>query len=111
MLTDSVKSKWRHSQMLYRLTPKQTRVFVIVFTAGVVLVVAGMTAYATHIRQTATALIESARDIRTTADAQREIAAWKNRSGQQFWQESDHPGGDHNYDAQIDNILLSHFGV
>ena len=71
----------------------------------------GIAAYLTHLRASATALINSAREIRTTADAERVIAAWKERSGKDFWEESDHPGGDHNYDAQIVNLTLAHLHV
>jgi hypothetical protein len=67
----------------------------------------GIAVYLAHIRASATVLINSAREIRTTADAEREIAAWKARSGSDFWKESDHPGGDHNYDAQIVNLAIA----
>ena len=76
------------------------------FLALCALVVAGVLsalgtiAYLAHIHALASALITSAREIRTKADAEREIAAWRKRSGENFWQESDHLGGDHNYDAQ-----------
>jgi len=82
------------------------------FLALCALVVAGVLsalgtiAYLAHIRALASDLITSAREIRTKADAEREIAAWRKRSGENFWQESDHLGGDHNYDAQIDNSAL-----
>ena len=42
--------------------------------------------------------------IRTTADAEREIAAWRARSGRQFWVES-RDGAEKTYDAQIVNGL------
>ena len=67
----------------------------------------GIAVYLAHIRASATALINSAREIRTTADAEREIAVWKRRSGNDFWMESDHPGGDHSYDAQIANLAIA----
>ena len=82
------------------------------FLALCALVVAGVLsalgtiAYLAHIHALASALITSAREIRTKADAEREIAAWRKRSGENFWQESDHLGGDHNYDAQIDNSAI-----
>ena len=71
----------------------------------------GVVAYAAHIRASATALVASASSIHSTADAQREIAAWRKRAGGQFWEESDHLGGDHNYEAQIENSLLAHLGL
>jgi hypothetical protein len=42
--------------------------------------------------------------IRTTADAEREIAAWKKRSGNKFWAES-RDGSETTYEAQIVNGL------
>jgi len=50
----------------------------------------------------ATALIKSDRVIRTTADAEREIAAWRRRSGKGFWVES-RDGVENTYEAQIVN--------
>ena len=76
-----------------------------------VLLVVGIATYAAHIHTEATALVASACEIRTTADAEREIAAWKGRAGKEFWTESDHPGGDHNYDAQIVNLPIARLRV
>ena len=83
------------------------------FLALCALVVAGVLsalgtiAYLAHIHALASALITSAREIRTKADAEREIAAWRKRSGKEFWMESDSPGGDHNYDAVVDNLPIA----
>src|SRR5271156_5830461 len=81
----------------------------VVFTLLVVVALFGLgiAVYLAHVRASASALINSAREIRTTSDAEREIAAWKRRSGNHFWQESDQPGGDHNYDAQIANLAIA----
>lgn len=78
---------------------------------GIVVVALGIALYAVRIQASADALISSARRIHTTADAEREIANWKRRGGQRFWLESDHPGGDHNYDGQVDNVPLSRLGL
>lgn len=59
-------------------------------------------AYLTHVQASATALIKSARVIRTTADAEREIAAWRRSSGNEFWLES-REGSEKSYKAQIVN--------
>ena len=59
-------------------------------------------AYLTHVQASATALIKSARVIRTTADAEREIAAWRRRSGNEFWVES-REASEKSYKAQIVN--------
>ena len=82
-----------------------------VLALGLTLLAAGIGAYAAHIRASATALIESARRIHSTTDAQHEIAILRNGSGSQFWQESDHLGGEHNFDGQIENLLLARTGV
>lgn len=82
-----------------------------VLVVGGALLGVGITGYLIHIRNSATALISSARNIRTKVDAEREIATWRKRSGKDFWQESDHPGGDHNYDAQIVNLAVARLHI
>src|SRR5215467_9254061 len=74
---------------------------------GGVLSALGAIAYLAHVHALASALIKSAREIRTKADAEREIAAWRKQSGKEFWIEGDAPGGDHNYDAVVDNLLFA----
>lgn len=59
-------------------------------------------AYLTHVQASATALIKSARVIRTTADAEREIVAWRRRRGNEFWVES-REASEKSYKAQIVN--------
>jgi hypothetical protein len=78
--------------------------FAVVASLGLAIAV-----YLAHVRASATALINSAREIRTKADAEREIAAWRERSGKDFWEESNHAGGDHNYDALIGNFAVARF--
>ena len=70
--------------------------------AGAALFGLGIAAYPNHVQGSATALIKSARVIRTTADAEREIAAWRRRSGNEFWVES-RDGSEKTYEAQIVN--------
>ena len=86
---------------------RSPRYVVSTLVAVIALFGLGIALYLVDIRASATALIASAREIRTTADAEREIAAWKARSGSDFWSESDQPGGDHNYDAQIANLAIA----
>src|SRR5215467_12902814 len=74
---------------------------------GGVLSALGTIAYLAHVHALASDLIKSAREIRTKADAEREIAAWRKQSGKDFWIEGDAPGGDHNYDAVVDNLLFA----
>jgi hypothetical protein len=73
----------------------------LIFAAGSAVGSLGVLVYLTRLHALAFALITSAYEIRTKADADREIAAWSKRFGKDFWEESDHPGGDHSYDAQI----------
>jgi hypothetical protein len=67
--------------------------------------------YLARLSHSATAFINAARQIRAKADAEREIASWRARAGNDFWQESDHSGGDHNYEAQIDNSVIAHLRI
>jgi predicted dehydrogenase len=53
--------------------------------------------------------VKSALRIRSTADTKDEIEDMRKRSGNSFWQESDHRGGDHNYDAQVHNLSIARF--
>lgn len=82
---------------------------VLVATGTVCLL--GISAYLMRLHALASALITSAYEIRTKSDADREIAAWSKRFGKDFWAESDHPGGDHSYDAQIVNLTLARLRV
>src|SRR2546429_9142148 len=70
--------------------------------AGIGLFGLGIAAYLSHVHASATALVKSAQVIRTTADAEREIAAWRTRSGKEFWVES-RDGVEKTYEAQIVN--------
>jgi hypothetical protein len=90
---------------------KWSRLVLLGLILGVGLLIAGIGVYAARIHASAAALIDSARRIHSTADANREIATWRRRSGPRFWQESDHLGGDHNYDGQIENLLLARLGI
>src|SRR5215469_4768745 len=91
--------------------PRTMHVLFVAFAIALVLLIGGLATYLGHIRSTATELIASAREIRTTQDAEREIVAWKVRDENDFWTESDHPGGDHNYDASIVNLSIARLRV
>jgi hypothetical protein len=56
--------------------------------------------------QSGSKVVPARRNRRSAVLAEREIAGWRERSGENFWQESDNLGGDHNYDAQIDNSAI-----
>jgi len=83
----------------------------VILVAGGGACTLGISAYLARLHALASALITSVYEIRTKADADREIAAWRKRFGKDFWAESDHPGGDHNYDAQIVNLTLARLHV
>ncbi len=91
-----------HGGLLGRLTRHRVWTGLAVLVAGGALFGLGIAAYLIHVQASATALIKSARVIRTTADAEREIAAWRRRSGNQFWVESGE-GSEKTYKAQIVN--------
>jgi len=95
--------------MNHRLNGAWVRRVLVTLGFAILLLPAAAYAYAFHIRSAAATLVNTARQIHSTADAEREIAAWRKRSGQRFWEESDHLGGDHNYDGQIENLLISRF--
>ena len=66
--------------------------------------------YGACLRATARALINSAKEIRTTEDAEREIAAWRGRPFAKFYDEPPLPldlGGDKVYGVQVLNTILS----
>jgi len=96
--------------MIFRLERRWVRVLLLL-GLGACLATLGAKFSAMHIRASATDLISSARHIYSTADARREVASWRSRAGEHFWQESDSPGGDHNYDGQIGNGLMSRLYV
>jgi hypothetical protein len=81
-----------------------------VFVAVPVLLGIGGAAYAIHLYASARALINSAREIRTTEHAEREIAAWKKRSGNQFWVESS-DFSEKTYKAEIVNLQMARLGL
>jgi hypothetical protein len=79
--------------------------------AGVSVCALGILVYLVRLHAVASALVVSASEVRTKADAEREIANWRKRFGKDFWEESDHPGGDHNYDAQIASVTLARLHI
>jgi hypothetical protein len=76
----------------------------------VVAFVLGLVAYGLRVRASANALINSAVGIRSTTDAEREIAVWRNRSGSSFWENSV-SFGDRTYDIHVENGLLNRLGI
>lgn len=81
------------------------RVLTVLF-AGFCLLTAVLLVYAVRLRASAQALIKSASEIQSTADAQRQIATWRNRSGRKFGEEGSVQRGDHSYDIRVENSLL-----
>src|ERR1700733_2751037 len=93
------------------LTHHWIRAGVAVLVVGTAVFGLGIVGYAFHVCAAATALIDSASQIRTTADAEREIAIWKKNMGTDSWVESDDSGRGGNYYARIANraIARMHF--
>jgi hypothetical protein len=79
--------------------------------SAALLFVLGVVLYAIRVNASARELIDSASNIRSTADAEREIAAWRNRSGRDFWESTSPNDGDHSYDIHVDNGLLHRLRV
>lgn len=92
------------------ITEKSSRVTlsrVLLLLASAVLVLTlGVVVYAVRVRASARELIDSASAIHSTADAERQIAMWRNRSGRDFWESTSPKDGDHSYDIHVDNGLL-----
>lgn len=66
--------------------------------------------YAIKVRASAQALIDSARAIHSTADAQREIAIWQKRSRESSWEVSTQTQ-DRIFDTRVDNGLLHYLHI
>src|SRR6267154_389050 len=84
-----------------RLTHHWVRAGLAVLVAGIASSGLGIAAYAIHVCASATALIDSSSEIRTTADAEREFAKWRKRLGKESWMESDDSGRGRSYYARI----------
>ena len=82
------------------------RRFVSVAFAAALFFVLGLGIYAAHVRSSAQALINSAKAIRSTADAQREIAFWQRRSRESSWEQTSPQDGDRSFDTRVENGLL-----
>lgn len=82
-----------------------SRVF-LVLSAVMALFLVTLAAYAARVRSSAEALISSANEIHSTADAERQIAALRNRSGWSVWQENSTAAGEQTYNVHVENGLL-----
>lgn len=96
--------------MLHRLTRNWVRTGLAVLVVVPALFGFGAAAYVIHLCASATALVKSARVMRTTADAEREIADWRTRSGKEFWVESQ-DGTERTYQSQIVNLGIARLGL
>jgi hypothetical protein len=75
---------------------------------------AALVVYGACLRVTAKALINSAKAIHTTADAEREIAAWRGHRLITFYDQPPLPanlGGDKVYEVQVLNTVLSRLRI
>jgi len=82
-----------------------------VLVAGIALSGLGIATYAIHVCASATALIDSSSEIRTTADAEREFAKWGKRLGKESWMESEDSGRSGNYYARIVNRAIARLHI
>jgi len=71
----------------------------------------GVFAYAALVCTSARALINSASGIRSSADAEREIASWRKCLGCSFWENAATKDGDQTYDIHVDNAALTRLGI
>lgn len=82
---------------------------VSLIVAGTLLI--GVFAYAALVCTSARALINSASGIRSSADAEREIASWRKCLGCSFWENAATKDGDRTYDIHVGNAALSRLGI
>ena len=83
------------------------RAGVAVLVVGTMAFGLGIAGYAFHVCASAGAFIDSASQIRTTADAECEIASWKKNMATDSWAESDDSGRGGNYYARISNGAIA----
>jgi hypothetical protein len=96
--------------VLDSLTRHWVRTGLTVLVAAPALLGIAGAACAIHLCVSARALINSARVIRTTADAEREIASWRRRSGNEFWVENRDVAPEKTYKAEIVNLGIARLG-
>ena len=96
--------------MLDRSTRHWVRTGLTVLVAAPSLLGIAGGAYAIRLSVSARALINSARAIRTTADAEREMTAWKRRSGNKFWVERRDVAPEKTYKAEVVNLGIARLG-
>src|SRR6266852_4828059 len=83
-----------------------TRSLWALFLVALLLALA-LTAYAAYLRRSAKALIDTAAQIRTAADAERQIAIWRQRLPRGYSESRSPDGAGRAYQVQIGNGLLS----
>jgi len=82
------------------------RIMLMLFSGGFLLSL-GLVTYAVCLRVFASEIISSANEIRSVADAWRQLAAWRRRLFAEVIEEPIATGGDRSYDVQLTNTLLS----
>lgn len=65
--------------------------------------------YALRVQGAAEALVQSARKIQSTQDAEREVEAWEKRSDRRFIKEQSTDGQEQSFIFQVENVRLAHF--
>ncbi len=87
------------------------RRILIASAAGFLLLVMGFVIYAAQVRASAQALVYSASEIRSTADANRLVLAWRSHRDWKFHDEKKNSFGEHSYDFRVDNSWLYHLHI
>ena len=75
------------------------------------LITIGIFVYAVHVCSSAQKLIDSARTIHSSADAERVISDWKKWSDQHSFNERVLPDGNHAYSLKVENRLLNRLRI
>jgi hypothetical protein len=82
------------------------RRIVVASAVGFLLLAVGTAIYAARVHASAQALIYSAAEIRSTADAKRLIAVWRGRTDWNFEEAGINQFGEDSYDFHVDNSWL-----
>lgn len=91
------------TEEITKLKWQRLLIFAIALVAFFIL---GIVVYAAHVRSSAQALIDTAKSIRSTADAEREIAVWQGRTRESAWESVSTQPADRSFDTRVDNGWL-----
>ncbi len=89
------------------MTRPSHRHVLLVFGSIFILLAAGAGVYTASLRRSARELIQSAQEIRSTIDANRQIASWRQRSGRGYSESKSPDGAGRAYQFEIGNGAFS----